>query len=232
MLAFPEEFDSRLDGMLYAAITALGFAATENLFYLYFFGYSENGVGGLISLFILRVILGGWGHAVYTAWIGLGLAMFRLHPNRLIRFISPFAGWLLAVCLHALHNTMAVFLAGEFGLTGLGLTLLVDWSSWIVVLGLVIWEIRREQQYIATYLAEEVAAGIISPAHYVAAKSFSGQLRNRMRSKAASRFYEACAELAHKKHHLITGIGDQRNTIARINQLRRELARLAPEVPT
>jgi hypothetical protein len=59
-----------------------------------------------------------------------------------------------------------VFLAGEFGLTGLGLTLLVDWSSWIVVLGLVIWEIRREQQYIATYLAEEVAAGIISPKHY------------------------------------------------------------------
>jgi hypothetical protein len=127
---------------------------------------------------------------------------------------------------------MAVFLAGEFGLTGLGLTLLVDWSSWIVVLGLVIWEIRREQKHIETYLTEEVAAGIISPKHYLAAKSFSGQLRNRMRSKAASRFYEACAELAHKKHHLITGIGDQRNTIARINQLRRELARLAPEVPT
>ncbi|GIV92448.1 PrsW family intramembrane metalloprotease [Chloroflexus aurantiacus] len=231
MLAFPEEFDSRLDGMLYAAITALGFAATENLLYLYFMGYQESGVGGLISLFILRVILGGWGHAVYTAWIGLGLAMSRLHPNRFIRFISPFAGWLLAVCLHALHNTMAVFLAGEFGLTGLGLTLLVDWSSWIVVLGLVIWEIRREQHHIATYLAEEVMAGIIAPGHYNAAKSFSGQLRNRLRNATASRFYEACAELAHKKHHLATGVGDERNTIARINQLRRELAQLAPQVP-
>lgn len=231
MFAFPEEFDSRLDGMLYAAITALGFAATENLLYLYFFGYTEDGFGGLITLFVLRVILGGWGHAVYTAWIGLGLAMSRLHPNRIVRIISPFAGWLLAVCLHALHNTMAVFLAGEFGFTGLGLTLLVDWSTWGVVLGLVIWEIRREQHHIATYLAEEVSAGIISPAQYVAAKSFSGQLRSRTRSAAARRFYEACAELAHKKHHLATGVGNQRNTIARINQLRREIAQLAPEVP-
>ncbi|WP_322496470.1 PrsW family intramembrane metalloprotease [Chloroflexus sp.] len=231
MFAFPEEFDSRLDGMLYAAITALGFAATENLLYLYFFGYTEDGFGGLITLFVLRVILGGWGHAVYTAWIGLGLAMSRLHPNHIVRIISPFAGWLLAVCLHALHNTMAVFLANEFGLTGLGLTLLVDWSTWAVVLGLVIWEIRREQHHIAAYLAEEVAAGIISPAHYAAAKSFSGQLRNRTRSAAARRFYEACAELAHKKHHLATGVGNQRNTIARINQLRHEIAQLAPEVP-
>ncbi len=231
LLAFPEEFDSRLDGMLYAAITALGFAATENLLYLYFFGYAENGFGGLIWLFILRVILGGWGHAVYTAWIGLGLAMARLHPNQLVRIVSPFAGWLLAVCLHALHNTMAVFLTAQFGLTGLGLTLLVDWSSWLVVLGLVIWEIRREQHHIATYLAEEVAAGIISPDHYVAAKSFSSQLRNRVRSAVARRFYEACAELAHKKHHLITGVGNQRDTLARIQQLRREIAQLAPAVP-
>jgi len=230
MLAFPEEFDSRLDGMLYAAITALGFAATENLLYLYFFGYAEGGMGGLLTLFVLRVVLGGWSHAVYTAWIGLGLAMFRLHPNRIVRLVSPAAGWLLAVCLHALHNTMAVFLAGELGITGLGLTLLVDWSSWVVVLGLVIWEIRREQQHIATYLAEEVAAGIISPAHYAAAKSFSGQFRNRLRSVAASRFYEACAELAHKKHHLATGVGNRRDTIARIHQLRAEIARLAPQL--
>jgi len=231
MLAFPEEFDSRLDGMLYAAITALGFAATENVLYLYFAGYAEGGIGGLITLFVLRVILGGWGHAVYTAWIGLGLAMSRLHPNRTVRIISPFAGWLLAVCLHALHNTMAVVLAGTFGLTGLGVTLIVDWVSWVVVLGLVLWEIRREQLHIAEYLAEEVSAGLISPAHYHAAKSFSGQLRNRVRSAAARRFYEACAELAHTKHHLLNGVGNRQNVMARIQQLRREIAQLAPEVP-
>lgn len=231
MFAFPEEFDSRLDGMLYAAITALGFAATENLLYLYFFGYETQGLSGLVTLFVLRVMLGGWNHAVYTAWIGLGLAMSRLHPNRIVRIIAPFAGWLLAVCLHALHNTMAVFLAGTFDITGLGLTLLVDWSTWVVVLGLVIWEIRREQLHIATYLVEEVHAGIISPAHYAVAKSFSGQLRNRVRSAASRRFYEACAELAHKKHHLATGVGNPRNTIARINQLRREIAQLATQVP-
>lgn len=57
-LAFPQEFDSILDGMVYGAITALGFAATENVLYLYFGGYAADGYPAMIALFVLRVILG------------------------------------------------------------------------------------------------------------------------------------------------------------------------------
>jgi RsiW-degrading membrane proteinase PrsW (M82 family) len=42
---FRREFDSILDGIVYAGIAALGFAATENAYYIYNFGYLEGGFG-------------------------------------------------------------------------------------------------------------------------------------------------------------------------------------------
>ena len=72
------EFDSVLDGIVYASITALGFAATENMFYIYTYGYVENGLGGIFVLAFIRNILVGWQHPFYTAFIGIGLAKARL----------------------------------------------------------------------------------------------------------------------------------------------------------
>lgn len=48
-LFFRNEFDSVLDGIVYAGITALGFAATENSFYIFQYGYQENGFQGLFN---------------------------------------------------------------------------------------------------------------------------------------------------------------------------------------
>jgi len=47
-LIFTHEFDSILDGIVYAGVTALGFAATENAYYIYTYGFLEVGwrVGG------------------------------------------------------------------------------------------------------------------------------------------------------------------------------------------
>jgi RsiW-degrading membrane proteinase PrsW (M82 family) len=40
---FRKEFDSVLDGIIYAGIAALGFAATENTLYIYRNGYLDSG---------------------------------------------------------------------------------------------------------------------------------------------------------------------------------------------
>lgn len=224
-LAFPHEFDSVLDGMVYAAITALGFAATENVLYLFFAGYGEGGYEGLTVLFVLRVILGGWGHAVYTAFIGIGLAVARLRPGWAIKVVAPVLGWMVAVFLHALHNTMAVLLAGTFGLGGLVATLIVDWMIWGVAFGIVAWAIFRERRWMRTYLREEVARGLISEAQYRVACSLRRQVGASMRSKTARRFYALCAELAQKKHQLAV-LGDERGNSARIERLRAEIAQL------
>lgn len=228
-IAFRHEFDSVLDGIVYAGITALGFAATENVLYLYFQGYAEGGVISLIILFVLRVILGGWGHAVYTAFFGIGLAVARLSDNRAIRLLAPPLGLLVAIALHALHNGMATIAVAVAGGVGLLATLLTDWVTWGVALCIIVWEIRRERRWAATYLQEEVADGLISQAQYNRACSFWGRVRAGAGGRAAQRFYQVCAELAQKKHQFKLR-GDERGNQARIDGLRGELRRLAPLV--
>src|SRR5512144_1243626 len=61
-LMFRKEFDSVLDGIVYAAITAMGFAAVENVLYIYRNGYLESGWSGFWGLVFVRVLLVGWMH--------------------------------------------------------------------------------------------------------------------------------------------------------------------------
>jgi RsiW-degrading membrane proteinase PrsW (M82 family) len=65
-LIFHDEFDSILDGIVYAGVAALGFAATENTLYIYN-GFHQYGWSGLAFLVFVRVILVGWQHSFYTA---------------------------------------------------------------------------------------------------------------------------------------------------------------------
>jgi RsiW-degrading membrane proteinase PrsW (M82 family) len=228
-LIFPQEFDSVLDGIVYAAITALGFAATENVLYLYFQGYATDGASGLAVLFVLRVLLGGWGHAVYTAFTGIGLAVARLRRGWAIKLAAPILGWSAAVFLHALHNSMASILGARLGIGGLAATLLVDWMGWAVAFSLVIWAIFRERRWMRSYLREEVALGTIRADQYHTASSIRAQIAARARGRAARLFYAACAELAQKKHQLAT-LGEERGNSARIAALRASLAQQSPLV--
>ncbi len=167
---FRNEFDSVLDGIVYAGIVGLGFAATENVLYLYN-AFAEEGWGGLIVLFVIRVILGAWGHAVYTAFIGIGVAVARLNKNIAIKLAAPVVGWLLAVLLHAIHNGMAVFLGGTLGMGGIVAMLLIDWTSWAFMFGIIVWAISREKRWIREYLRIEVENGILTPEQYATAQS-------------------------------------------------------------
>lgn len=234
-LVYRREFDSVLDGIVYAAITALGFAATENVLYLYFSGYQEGGMGGLLGLFFLRVVLGGWNHPVFTAFTGMGLAISRLSPNRVLRKTAPFAGLVLAIFAHALHNTLVVLLSDAAGLAGFAAVVLVDWIGWALTLSVIIWAIVRERSWLVTHLREEVERGVISANQYKVACSSWAQTRARLRALGSGRygstrhFFQLCAELAQKKHQHAS-FGDERGNSAIIEGLRAELARLAPQV--
>ncbi len=236
-LAFRTEFDSILDGIVYASITALGFAATENVLYLYFQGYQEDGMGGLVTLFILRVLMGGWNHAVYTSFIGIGLAMSRLSRRSLVIFGAPALGWGIAVATHATHNGMAILIAKGSGLSGLLALFLVDWLGWLAVFGIILWAMFRERRWMTDYLREEVDRGVISAEQYQTARSIWGRMRARSRARrseqrrATKRFYQLCAELAQKKHQLKRR-GEERGNSATIKRLRAELARISPQAAT
>lgn len=231
-LIFRREFDSILDGIVYAGIVALGFAATENVYYIYEYGYVEGGTEGLIWLVFVRVFLVGWQHPFYTSFIGIGLATTRISRNKLAKFIAPLLGWTAAVFTHSVHNTLAILLSGA---TGLIFGTVLDWGGWFIMFLVILWAIFREQRNISNQLQEEAKLGVITPAQYRTASSALAQSRASIsaltsrRYRATHRFYQACAELAHKKQQRSTH-GEERGNTVIIERLRAELARLAPQV--
>jgi len=228
---FRREFDSILDGIVYAGIAALGFAATENVLYIWR-GYAEAGWEGLLQLVFIRVILVGWQHPFYTAFTGIGFAVARMNQSWLAKIFGPLAGFGLAMFFHSAHNTLA-------GIPLLGdLTCFVgsflDWSGVFFMFLIILWATWMEQRNLVNHLREEVQLGLISAAQYRTACSawaqafarltglFSGQFA------ATSRFYQVCGELAHKKQQLLK-VGDESGNNAIIQRYRAELAQLAPK---
>ncbi len=228
-LVFRREFDSLLDGIIYAAVTALGFAATENAYYIYHYGYEQDGYSGLLALVFIRVILVGWQHPFYTAFIGIGLAAARLNRRAAVRMAAPVLGWCVAVFTHAVHNTLAHALEGA---VGLAISTMVDWSGWLFMLVVIALAAYNEQRYIAVQLREEVGLGLISPQQYRTACSALAQSMARLsaalsgRWRATNAFYQLTAELAHKKHQRGL-LGDEGGNSEIIQRLRAELASLA-----
>jgi RsiW-degrading membrane proteinase PrsW (M82 family) len=230
---FRKEFDSILDGIVYAAITAMGFAAVENVLYIYRNGYQENGWEGFWILVAIRVFLVGGMHPFFTSFTGIGVAIARLSRNPLVKLLAAPAGYIVAVMAHAFHNTFSGLIGGVGGLLA---GTFVDYIGYTFMIGFIIWLIVRERNVLKKQLREEVERGYISQRQYVSALSFFqtsaylSALTSRTFLKTA-RFYQVCGELAHKKEQLST-IGDERGNTRMIEQLRSELAALAPAAKT
>jgi protease PrsW len=231
-LIFRHEFDSVLDGIIYAGVAALGFAATENVYYIYTYGFQQSGWSGLLTLTFIRVFLVGWQHPFYTAFFGIGLALARLSRNWFVRILAPLLGLSLAMFTHAFHNTVASFLSGY---TGLAVGTLIDWTGWLFMFGVILWATWREQNILKKYLAAELQAGTISAALCHTACSAWLQMFARIaalftgRYMKTARFFQVCGEYANKRHQY-DRLGDEGGNMAAIQKLRTELTSLAPYV--
>ena len=230
-LIFRSEFDSVLDGIIYAGVAALGFAATENTYYIYTYGYLESSWSGLITLTFIRVLLVGWQHPFYTAFTGIGLAIARLNRSWLVKIAASLGGLGLAMFTHSFHNTVESFLRGT---TGMAVGVVFDWSGWMIMFGVILWATWREERALKRFLAEEVLSGAITPAHYRTASSAWKQSIARTvsffngRYQKTARFYQVCGEYAHKRQQYAL-LGDEGGTTTIIQNLRTELARLSPD---
>ncbi len=226
-LFFHKEFDSILDGIIYAGIAALGFAATENMLYIYERGYLEGGWDGLWQLVFIRDFVVAWQHPFYTAFTGIGLAVARMNKNVLVKILAAPLGFSLAVFTHAFHNSFGSLIGG---LEGFALGSLVDWSGWFIMALFIIFMIGRERGLLQKHLREEAVSGVISPAQYQRALSpFTMSTAFLSGGRAASRFYRLCGELAHKKEQLAR-LGDEDGNTTIIQSLQSELKALAPQV--
>jgi RsiW-degrading membrane proteinase PrsW (M82 family) len=95
-----QEFDEPLDGVIYSASAALGFAAAENLIYL-----AQHDP----TLVLMRGPLSNPGHALFSALWGLSLSRAKAKPN-LLRARLPIlaSGLLAASVIHSLFDILLV----------------------------------------------------------------------------------------------------------------------------
>ena len=229
-LMFRKEFDSVLDGVVYGAITAMGFAAIENVLYIYRNGFQEAGWEGFWTLVVIRVLLVGWMHPFFTAFTGIGIAVARISRNTFVKIIAIPAGYTVAVMTHAFHNTFSSVIGGGGGFV---LGLIADYLGYALMVVFIIWMIVHERNILKRQLVQEVNNGAISAKQYHTAISFfqtnahlsaltSGSFRS------TSRFYQVLGELAHKKEQ-VARVGEEGGNTKIIENLRTELVQLAPQ---
>jgi len=225
-LYFRHEFDSTLDGILYGSMVGFGFAAAENVNYI-FSGFSEGGLAGLTFTTFIRAIVIAFLHATLTSFTGIGLAAARLNQGW-VRWVAPFLGYLTAIFAHGFHNALAS--TGSLLICFLGSV--IDWLGFFGMLAFILYLVWREGQIMREHLREEVGLGHLSEAQYRTACSVFGQMAARWGALAGGRWrltaqlYDKCGELAFKKYQR-KRVGAEAGSEAQIAQLRGEIATLS-----
>ncbi|MFZ5897355.1 MAG: PrsW family intramembrane metalloprotease [Myxococcota bacterium] len=118
------ELDGALDGAIYGGVIGLGFTLTEDVLYVARAG-EQGGFAAFFSVFVLRTLFSGLGHASFTAMTGLGVGIAAEAASGPLKLIAPIGGWLAAVGLHVMHNFLVTFLYEDGA--GLGMKLVVFW---------------------------------------------------------------------------------------------------------
>jgi len=198
------EIDSPLDGIIYGAMVGMGFALVENVFY-FVETFNQGGIEAWGINVVLRALIFGLNHALFSSFAGLGIAIARLSTDRRVRFGLPILGWATAVFLHFLHN-FTVTLGNIFIL----LALLFDWGGVVLVLAIILWAVLQERRWLRQYLAEEVALGTLTLSQFTIASSghkrvaflFTTLLGKGYRAnRRAAYFFLQCSHMAYTKHH-------------------------------
>lgn len=150
-LARRRHFDGPVDGVVYAAMVAGGFAFVENILY---FGDSLD---VLPQIFVLRGIMSPFAHVFFSAFMGIALGAVARHRTQLLWLLTLPLGWLVAVALHALWNLSA------FTGTFFGLYLFVQVPLFLGMIGVLLWLRHRERRVILHRLTEYGQAGWFAP---------------------------------------------------------------------
>ncbi len=216
---FRGEFNGVLDGIVYAAIVGLGFAATENVLY-YGRGimkdladghlFSADDIGVSLGTFILRGIFSPFAHPLFTSMTGIGLGIASRSTKRSTRFWAPVLGLLGAMFLHSLWNTSAVF-----GPAFLAVYFFILVPLFIGMLFVIRATLRRERQTIGQYLAYDVQQGALTPPEL--AVLADGRLRKLAVKEAEQQggkpgrrlrraFHQAGSELAFLRERIARGL--------------------------
>ena len=205
------ELNSLTDCLVYAGITAAGFAWLEDILYI------ANGgslTGSLVTA-AMRLIMAPFAHPLFTTMIGIGVYFALQQRNVVAKVGYILLGYVGAVIMHGLWNGSSLLSLQAYFLV------YVLWMvpTFALAIGLGVASRRREQRVVAAKLPGMVAAGLVTPNE----ATWLGSIRNRKLAigeatrlggrsagKGIKNFAAQVVELAFVRDRIDRGFGDQR----------------------
>ncbi len=217
-----------LDGIVYAALTGIGFAFVEDIFYYLGAGPEVAGV------FILRGIMGPFAHPLFTSAIGIGVGIAVTTTKPALRLMAPILGYVLAVAMHGVWNG-STFWGGD-GFFSAYLVVMLPLLA--IVFALAVWARSREGKLLTAALTEVAAMGWIRPEETrwisrlgdrMSARAYAKRLGGRPARRALRVYQQTMIEIAFLHHRYLTG-NAPRDIGERMPQLLAHAAALRPYV--
>jgi RsiW-degrading membrane proteinase PrsW (M82 family) len=202
-------FDGPVDGVVYAAWVAGGFAFTENILY---FGSQLLDSGGfdlnVFMIFLIRGIMSPFAHVMFTACTGIALGIAARRTNALGAIGIFILGLIPAILLHALWNGALFFVSDFFGYYAI-----VQFPLFVGAVLLVFYLRRQESKLTFQRLSEYAKAGwfasdeipaLATPTGRRQALAWAGRNGKRREMK---RYIQDATRLAFARQRIVTGRG-------------------------
>ncbi|RKR88848.1 RsiW-degrading membrane proteinase PrsW (M82 family) [Micromonospora pisi] len=236
LLLFRREWSGITDGIVYCGLSAVGFAMVENILYLGGYGYAAGadqygpatGVQNVFAIFIVRILLTGFAHPLFTSMTGIGLGIAARSADKRIRVFAPLAGLLAAMMLHGTWNLMPSLAAA----LGQNLIVLYGYVGVMVpiflgMVGLAVWLRGWEGRLTERRLPDYVRAGWISPPEVAAlgslgrrhsARRWARRVAGEPGLKAMRGFQFSATRLALLRDGMLRGLDTKPADLARTAQ--------------
>ena len=205
------ELNTLTDCLVYAGLTALGFAWVENIFYI----ASAETLPESLAVAAMRLVIAPFAHPLFTTMTGIGVYYALKQRSAAGKVGYLLLGYLAAVVMHGLWNGSALF--GFKTYLGVYVLWMVPVFGLAVILAVT--SRRREQHIIAGKLPGMMSQGLITPMEAgwlqslntrKAAVRMAGQYGGRPAASAVKRFLTQVVELAYVRDRIDRGFGDER----------------------
>jgi protease PrsW len=200
--------DGPIDGVVYAAWAAAGFAFTENI--LYFGQALASGDGALLGTFVTRGLMSPFAHLMFTAFIGYFVGRAAERGQRGVGLAPFLLGLVPAIALHALWNGALFFVTSFYTYF-----FVVQVPLFVGVVVWVGWLRRQKGRVLETHLVHYAKLGHLDEREF----AFLADTRVRKQARAWAksrgigqefdRFVSHATRLAFDRHRVVRGLPAQ-----------------------
>jgi RsiW-degrading membrane proteinase PrsW (M82 family) len=202
-----KHFDGPIDGLVYAAWVAGGFAFTENILYFGVQLLTVGGVDGSVAeIFLARGIMSPFAHVMFTACTGIALGFAARRASALGAVGVFLVGLVPAILLHAFWNGSLYFVSDFYGYYAI-----VQFPLFAMAVVLVLFLRRQEASLTHDRLSEYAAVGWFNRDEINALATGAGRRRaqawanRRGVGKVMRRYTHDATRLAFTRQRLVTG---------------------------